>query len=90
MTLKELRQSLGLTQEKFSERLGIKRGTYAQYESERLPISLKFARIVSKTFDVKIDVTLTDVTFRDPAYCACGNDIKVNPDVAQGVCGECR
>lgn len=33
--IKELRKSLGLTQQEFSDRIGVKRNTIAQYESGR-------------------------------------------------------
>lgn len=33
--IKELRKALGLTQQEFSERIGVKRNTIAQYESGR-------------------------------------------------------
>ena len=50
--IKELRKVLGLTQQEFSERIGVKRNTIAQYESGRnAPIDAVIT-LICRTYDV--------------------------------------
>lgn len=48
--LRELRESLGLTQEDFAQRLGLSRGYYALVEKGGKPLSEKLLRNVERIF----------------------------------------
>lgn len=51
--IKELRNSLGLTQQKFADRLGIQRGAIANYELERnVPIDAVIS-LICREFNVR-------------------------------------
>lgn len=53
--LKSLRKALGLTQQKFAERIGVKQNTIAQYEIGRnMPIETVIS-LICKEFDVNED-----------------------------------
>lgn len=56
--VKEIRESLGLTQGEVAERLDISRQTYARIESGESEITLGQAVKLSKMFDI----TLADIT----------------------------
>ena len=50
--IKKLRKALGLTQQEFAERLGIKRNTVANYETDRnTPIDAVIS-LICREFDV--------------------------------------
>lgn len=50
--IKELRKSLGLTMEKFGERLGVKKNTISQYESGVNGISDQVLKSICREFNV--------------------------------------
>ena len=50
--IKELRESLGLTQEKFAERLGIKRSTIAAYETGRNEPVDSVIALICREYDI--------------------------------------
>lgn len=50
--IKQLRSSLGLTQQEFADRLGIKRGAIANYELGRNEPIDAVVTLICKTFDV--------------------------------------
>lgn len=53
--IKELRKALGLTQQEFSDRIGVKRNTIAQYESGRnAPIDAVIT-LICRTYNVSED-----------------------------------
>ena len=53
--LKELRKELGLTQQEFADRLGIKRNTIATYEAGKSKPSDSAAVLICNTFNVSMD-----------------------------------
>lgn len=50
--IKELRKALGLTQQDFSERIGVKRNTVAQYEIGRNPPNDTVITLICREFNV--------------------------------------
>ena len=50
--MKELRKALGLTQQEFSERIGVKRNTVAQYEMGRNPPNDTVITLICREFNV--------------------------------------
>lgn len=50
--IKELRKALGLTQQEFSERVGVKRNTVAQYEMGRNPPNDTVVTLICREFNV--------------------------------------
>lgn len=50
--MKELRKALGLTQQEFSERIGVKRNTVAQYEMGRNPPNETVITLICREFGV--------------------------------------
>ena len=50
--LKELRKTLGLTQQEFADKIGIQRGTYAKYEIGRNEPIDAVIRLICTTFNV--------------------------------------
>ena len=50
--IKKLRKALGLTQQEFSERIGIKRNTVAQYEMGRNPPTATVIELICREFRV--------------------------------------
>jgi len=50
--MKELRKTLGLTQQEFSERIGVKRNTVAQYEMGRNPPGDTVIALICREFNV--------------------------------------
>ena len=50
--LKELRKTLGLTQQEFADKIGIQRGTYAKYEIGRNEPIDAVIRLICATFNV--------------------------------------
>ena len=50
--IKELRKALGLTQQEFSERIGVKRNTVAQYEMGRNPPIDSVIALICREFGV--------------------------------------
>ena len=50
--LKELRKTLGLTQQEFADKIGIQRGTYAKYEIGRNEPIDAVIRLICSTFNV--------------------------------------
>ena len=50
--IKELRKALGLTQQEFSDRIGVKRNTIAQYESGRNEPLDAVITLICRTYDV--------------------------------------
>lgn len=50
--IKELRKALGLTQQKFAEKIGVKQNTVAQYEIGRNPPTDTVVTLVCREFDV--------------------------------------
>lgn len=50
--IKELRKALGLTQQEFSERIGVKRNTVAQYEMGRNPPNDTVITLICREFRV--------------------------------------
>lgn len=50
--IKELRKTLGLTQQEFADRIGIQRGTYAKYEIGRNEPIDAVIRLICTTFNV--------------------------------------
>ena len=50
--IKELRKALGLTQQEFSERIGVKRNTVAQYEMGRNPPNDTVITLICREFNV--------------------------------------
>lgn len=59
--LRKLRLNEKLTQSEFANKIGIKRGTYASYESDIEP-KIEFLELVSKTFKCKLS-ELTKVQY---------------------------
>lgn len=53
--LKELRKELGLTQQEFADKLGIKRNTIATYEAGKSKPSDSAIVLICNTFNVSID-----------------------------------
>ena len=53
--IKELRKALGLTQQEFSERIGVKRNTIAQYESGRNAPIDAVVSLICREFNVSED-----------------------------------
>ena len=51
----ELREELGLTQEKIANLIGVKENTYSQYETGKAIIPLKRLNIISNKYDVSLD-----------------------------------
>lgn len=50
--IKELRKALGFTQQEFSERIGVKRNTVAQYEMGRNPPTDTVITLICRAFNV--------------------------------------
>ena len=50
--LKQLRKELGLTQQEFSDKIGIKRNTFAQYENGRNEPIDAVVRLICSTYNV--------------------------------------
>lgn len=50
--IKELRKSLGLTQQKFADKIGVKQNTVAQYEIGRNPPTDTVVTLICREFDV--------------------------------------
>ena len=50
--IKELRKALGFTQQEFSERIGVKRNTVAQYEMGRNPPGDTVITLICREFNV--------------------------------------
>lgn len=50
--IKELRKALGLTQQEFSDRIGVKRNTIAQYESGRNEPIDAVITLICRTYEV--------------------------------------
>ena len=50
--IKELRKALGLTQQKFAGRIGVKQNTVAQYEIGRNPPTDTVVTLICREFDV--------------------------------------
>ena len=50
--IKELRKALGLTQQKFADRIGVKQNTVAQYEIGRNPPTDTVVTLICREFDV--------------------------------------
>lgn len=57
--IKELRKSLGLTQQKFADRLGLKRQTIAAYEIGNIEPSESTLLLICKEFGINKDWLLT-------------------------------
>jgi len=57
--LKKLRHKLGMSQEQFSAKIGIKRPTYSAYEEYRAETPIKIIIALSEIFKVSIDDLLT-------------------------------
>ena len=57
--IKQLRNSLGLTQQKFADRLGLKRQTIAAYEVGNIEPSDSTLLLICKEFEVNKDWLLT-------------------------------
>ena len=53
--IKELRKTLGLTQQEFSERIGVKRNTVAQYEMGRNPPTDTVITLICREFNVSAE-----------------------------------
>lgn len=51
--IKELRKTLGLTQQEFADKIGIQRGTYAKYEIGRNEPIDAVIRLICTTFNVR-------------------------------------
>ena len=51
--IKELRKALGLTQQKFADRIGVKQNTVAQYEIGRNPPTDTVVTLICREFGVK-------------------------------------
>lgn len=56
--LRRFRQSMGLNQEAFADRLGIKRQAYQPYETGKVAPSLGMVIKMAQTFDVSADYLL--------------------------------
>lgn len=68
LKLKLFRYDTGLSQEEFSSRLGIPRGTLANYETgKRLPDKKLLARIASE-FHVMDDVLMDQIIYQHPVF----------------------
>lgn len=67
--IKQLRKTLGLTQQKFAERIGVKRNTVAQYEIGRNEPIDSVVNLICKEYNVNPDWlrTGTGEMFIDPA-----------------------
>lgn len=50
--IKKLRKALGLTQQEFADRIGMKRNTVANYETDRNEPSNSVVTLICKTFNV--------------------------------------
>lgn len=50
--IKELRKALGLTQQKFADKIGVKQNTVAQYEIGRNPPTDTVVTLICREFDV--------------------------------------
>lgn len=50
--IKELRKALGLTQQEFADKLGVKRGTVANYELDRNEPSNSVISLICREFDI--------------------------------------
>lgn len=59
LNLRRLRLRLKLTQKEMAEKIGVKRGTYASYESKIEP-SIELLELISRKFEVKIEELLKE------------------------------
>lgn len=50
--IKNLRKTLGLTQQEFADKIGMKRNTYANYEMDRNEPSASVLALIVRTFNV--------------------------------------
>lgn len=60
--IKELREDSGLSQEKFSLKIGMDRTYYASVESGKRNISLKNIEKIANGFDISIAQLFTEIT----------------------------
>ena len=60
--IKELRENIGLSQEKFSLKIGMDRTYYASVESGKRNISLKNIEKIANGFDISIAQLFTEIT----------------------------
>ncbi|GGH86821.1 transcriptional regulator with XRE-family HTH domain [Pullulanibacillus pueri] len=61
--LKHLRNKVGLSQEALSDQLGIKRATYAKYETDVNQADYDMLQTFAQFFDVSIDYILSGHTY---------------------------
>ncbi len=60
--IKELRENIGLSQEKFALKIGMDRTYYASVESGKRNISLKNIEKIANGFDISIAQLFTEIT----------------------------
>src|SRR5436189_81116 len=60
--IRQVRETLGLTQQEVAEALGYRQGTIAKFELGRIPISPKFVRKWNETFLAKLGTTPSEET----------------------------
>lgn len=60
--IKELRENIGLSQEKFALKIGMDRTYYASVESGKRNISLKNIEKIANGFDISIAQLFTKIT----------------------------
>lgn len=59
--LREIRKSLGLTQDAFCEKLGVSKSTYVRYELGEMMPKLQFLSILTRKFHVNSNWLLTGI-----------------------------
>ena len=83
--IKKLRKALGLTQQEFAEKIGVKRNTVAQYEIGRNePIDAVFA-LICKTYNVNEDWLRSGV---GPMFVEKARDQQIKDFVDRAMQGE--
>lgn len=80
--LRELRESLGLTQEDFAQHLGLSRGYYALVEKGGKPLSEKLVRNVERVFSKRVKkgegaISIHDIDANGAVF-AVGHGAKAN------------
>ena len=85
--LRELRESLGLTQEDFARQLGLSRGYYALVEKGGKPLSEKLVRNVERVFNKRAKKSEGAISIHDidanGAVFAVGHGAKANGALAK-------